>query len=76
MKYDWISILLALEKVDISISCQTFKTLFLSSKTLAVRDSVKKIRCKTAYLRYAPQTDKLCLKSSWWEVPTLLGRHA
>jgi hypothetical protein len=30
------------------LSCQTFKTLFLSSKTLAVRDSVKKFRCKTA----------------------------
>ncbi len=31
------------------VSCQTFKTLFLSSRTLAVRDSVKKFRCKTAY---------------------------
>jgi hypothetical protein len=30
------------------ISCQTFKTLFLSSRTLAVRDSVKNFRCKTA----------------------------
>ena len=30
------------------LSCQTFKTLFLSSKTLTVMDSVKKFRCKTA----------------------------
>jgi len=46
------------------VSCQTFKTLFLSSRTLAVRDLVKKFRCKTAYLK-PPTISMFYLEYSW-----------
>ena len=46
--FDQFTNIMLVMLIFVALSCQTFKTLFLSSRTLAVRDSVKIFRCKTA----------------------------